>query len=483
MGRLPFDPAKMAAARRPKSPPSAAPLTVSQLSQRLGDALQAGFPSPVRVVGEVSGFKPGSHWYFALKDAESVVQCVMFAQSVRASPFTPENGNQVVVTGRPDYWAKGGRASLLITKIEPVGAGALDAAFQALCRELRELGWFDEARKRPVPHFPRRIAVITSRTGAALQDVLDTMRRRCCVAEVVLIDVPVQGQGAAGAVTRAVRWISKVHRHERVDVVLVTRGGGSKEDLWAFNDRALAAAIRESPVPVVAAIGHEVDTTIAELVADLRCATPTQAAMRLTPDSAALMEQLSARANQLRRALTRSVREEGGRADSTRRALAASATTLLRRDRHRLDLAAAALERLRPAAVLAARRTVVDVLAARLTMGVRARVSAVVLPALARRLQRAVSGMVARRSERLASVARHLHSVGPASVLERGFSYTRREDGRLVRSPSGVRPGDRVVTSVAHGSFGSVVEGAPGRKPPRPSRREPDGTGLFGGMP
>jgi exodeoxyribonuclease VII large subunit len=205
--------------------------------------------------------------------------------------------------------------------------------------------------------------------------------------------------------------------------------------------------------------------------------------MRLTPDSAALMEQLSARANQLRRALTRSVREEAGRAGNARRALAAGATTLVRRDRHRLDLAAAALERLRPTAVLAARRTTVEALAERLARGVRARVSGVNLPVLAGRLRRAASGVTAQGSQRLASLARHLHSVGPASVLDRGFSYTRREDGRLVRAPSDVRPGDRVVTTVAHGSFGSIVEGAPGKKPPRTRPQQPDTTGLFGTAP
>ena len=533
----------MAAARQPKPSASSAPLTVSQLSQRMGDALHAGFPAPVRVVGEVSGFKPGPHWYFALKDAEALVQCVMFAQAVRAAGFTPANGQQVVVTGRPDYWARGGRASLLITKIEPVGEGAQDAAFQALCRELRGLGWFDDARKRPIPQFPRRIAVITSLKGAALQDVLDTMRRRCCLAEVLLLDVPVQGQGAAEAVTRAVRWVGRVHRREGMDALLVTRGGGSKEDLWAFNDRGLAAAIRESPVPVVAAIGHEVDTTIAELVADLRCATPTQAAMRLTPDSTALLDQLAARANQLRRALGRVVRESAGRADTAGRALARGRAVLVRRAAHRVELAGAALDRVRPSAVLEARRAALDLLGARLqstirarlveprlavltqrlVSGARARLAKRTPTPLAQRLQRALLGRAARSAERvsalgprlrraasvvtsgrldslsalqarlagsaprivgqgverLAALERHLHSVGPASVLERGFSYTRREDGRLVRSPSDVHPGDRIVTQVAQGAFGSIVEGSPARKPQRPRQPPPQDTGLF----
>ncbi|MCC6661339.1 MAG: exodeoxyribonuclease VII large subunit [Phycisphaerales bacterium] len=480
MARLPFDPTKMAGAKAPAR--DAGVLTVMQLSQRLGDTIQAGFPSPVRVVGEVSGFKPGSHWYFSLKDAESVVPCVMFGQAVRVSGFTPVNGHEVVVTGRPDYWGKGGRTSLLVTKIEPVGEGVLDAAFRALCNELREAGWFDEARKRPIPAFPGRVAVVTSGTGAALQDVLETMRRRCRVAEVILLDVPVQGQGAADAVAAAVRWAGRVHSREGIDVILVTRGGGSKEDLWTFNERVVAAAIRESPVPVVAAIGHEVDTTIAELVADLRCATPTQAAVRLTPDSAALLDQLAARGNQLRRTLTRFVRDSGARAGGLARVLGATTRARLGRERHRLDLAGAALERVRPTAVLAARWACIETLAVRLRGAIRGRTARPALEVLADRLERAARGLVPRRTERLSALERHLGSVGPAGVLERGFSYTRREDGRLVRSPADVRPGDRVVTRVADGSFGSVVEGSPARRPARVRPRADTGEfDLFGG--
>ncbi len=268
----------------------AAPLTVSQLAQRIGETIGGGFPQPVRVVGEVSGFKPNTHWYFNLKDADSVIGCVMFSSTARSALFTPSDGQQVVVTGRPDFWAKGGKTSFVVSRIEPVGQGALDAAFKALCDELRALGWFDQARKRPIPRFPRRVAVVTAATGAALQDVLVTMRRRCPAVEVGVVDVAVQGDGAAQDISAVFRWLGREHRRLGVEVILLTRGGGSKEDLWTFNERVVAEAIVRSPIPVVAAIGHEVDFTIAELVADERAATPTQAAMKVTPDTPALLE-------------------------------------------------------------------------------------------------------------------------------------------------------------------------------------------------
>src|SRR5256885_8286221 len=177
--RLPFDPAKMAAKARPAD----TPLTVSQLAARIGGTLASGFPLSLRVIGQISGFHDRTHWYFDLKDQAALVNCVMFSSAARKVRFTPQNGHEVVVTGRVSFYDKSGKVSLLVEKIEPVGAGALELAFRALCDELRKLGWFDQARKRPIPTCPRRVAVVTSRTGAALQDVLDTMRRRCAATD------------------------------------------------------------------------------------------------------------------------------------------------------------------------------------------------------------------------------------------------------------------------------------------------------------
>ncbi len=489
--QLPFDPSRMAPL--PATPPpvpqgsGAPPLTVSQLAEQIGGAIGAGFPTPVRVVGEVSGFRPGTHWYFSLKDADSVVSCVIFANHVRSAAFTPADGQQVVLTGRPDYWAKGGRTSFIATKIEPVGQGALDAAFRALCDEIRRLGWFEPARKRPIPKFPRRVAVVTSAGGAAIQDVLVTMRRRCAAVEVAIVDVSVQGESAAGEIAQAVRWLGREHRRLGVDVILVTRGGGSREDLWAFNERIVAEAIVNSPIPVVAAIGHEVDVTIAELVADERAATPTQAAMKLTPDTPALLEQLSSAGSFLKGALSRTIRERHQRLTGARRHLGAGGRAHVRALAHRLEVLGGRLERQRPAAVYERRRAGLDAARARLASAVRVRLAGADVGRPSQALARAWAALARRLGERVAGMERQLAAVGPMAVLRRGYSVTTREDGVLVRAPGDVRAGDRVRTRLAEGAFHSTVEGEArpaSRSPEPPVSGDPDQPpqmDLFGG--
>lgn len=465
MGRLPFNPGKMAgptAGAAPVAPVAA--MTVSQLGGLIDGALREGVPRKVRVVGEVSNFKVRGHWYFDLKDEGAVVSCVMWESAARkgagAGGFTPESGHEVVVTGRVEFWPKGGRTQLYVEKIEPVGAGALDLKFKQLCEELRALGWFEAQRKRPLPRMPRRVAVVTSRTGAALQDVLDTMRRRCPSVDVALIDVRVQGDGAAAEVARALDWLSRRGASLGIDVVLLTRGGGSKEDLWTFNERIVAEAIVRCSLPVVAAIGHETDTSIAELVADERCATPTQAAMRLTPDREAIFEQLDALGVRLRMGVSRHLRHERQRLRSAarhpffgdpaapvresdralvalRRRLLAAMRELAGDSARRLERASARLERQRPAAVLARREAQVFALGARLSTAWRTRVD--------------------RLGLELDSAERALELVGPVSVLRRGFSCTLRADGTVVRSVSEVQTGEAVRTRVLDGSFLSVV--------------------------
>ncbi len=504
-GRLPFDPSRVrgpsAKAGEP-APDADAPLTVSQLASSIDAALRSGLPSKVRVRGEVSGFRDRTHWYFDLKDGSAVVSAVMFASAARRAPVRIENGVEVVATGRVEFYAPGGKVSLIVDRVEPVGRGALEARLRAMIEELRTLGWLDEERKRPLPVFPRAIAVITSRTGAALQDVIDTARRRCCAVGLVVVDARVQGDGAATEVAGAIRWVN-AHRDELgVDAILVTRGGGSMEDLWAFNERTVAEAIVRSELPVVAAIGHETDTTVAELVADCRCATPTQAAMRLTPDRDALERQLDslwrragARVRERISAETRRVHAlatrpvladpariltiQRGQLDALgRRARAAAGARLARASRRVGDLAVR-LERARPTSVQARRAARVDELASRLRRVARRAVTgrARDLPDLARALGASGRRLVALEDERLAGLERELRAVGPQAVLARGFSVTTGPDGRALRSVSDVASGNIVRTRVADGAFESVVgdgEPAPGpRTPPRTPPQTP----------
>jgi exodeoxyribonuclease VII large subunit len=478
MSRLPFP----APDQSPKPANGEPVITVSQLAAKIDTALRTGLSAPVRFVGEVSGFRERTHWYFDLKDANAVVSCVMFQSAARRVGFVPANGQQVVCRGLVEFYAKSGKVSVILDKIEPVGAGALELAYRALVAELKGLGWFDVERKRPLPTFPRRVAVVTSKTGAALQDVLVTMRRRCPAVSVLVVDVRVQGARAAPEVAAAVRYLDANAAALGVDAILLTRGGGSMEDLWAFNEREVAQAIVECNVPVVAAIGHETDTTIAELVADERCATPTQAAMRLTPDTAALLRQLDSHAARLKGQLQRAIRFDVQRVIGVARhplftnprELVVRARERLTREqeglqeafekratalRHRLEQSAARLERNRPSAVYAR-------LVGRLN--------------LAESRLKSVAGTKVRESAaKVGALERQLSSVGPIKVLERGFSVTIGPDGKVVRSPGQVKAGDPVQTRVAAGTFKSVVGEAGPRRVSRKSGADTQTPSLF----
>lgn len=543
MSRLPFDFSKMKGPEpAPPAPPpvapvtpaaaaAAAPLSVAQIAGLIGQALSDRLPAGLRVIGEISNFSDRTHWYFRLKDEHAVLDSVMFQSAARKARFTPRDGDKVILTGRVEFYPKQGRTQFYAESIEAVGAGELERKLRELVEACRALGWLDPARKRALPTFPRRVAIVTSRTAAALQDVLVTMARRCPAVEATLVDVRVQGDGAAPQIARAIDWLSQHTARLGIDAVLVTRGGGSIEDLWAFNDREVARAIVSCSVPVVAAIGHETDTTLAELVADDRSATPTQAAMKLTPDRAALLEQLDQLGSRLRTGLLRGVQHRAERLRGlSRRPAIADARLLTRTARRRLDEAArclrdasraaiarsrvrverasARLALVRPEAVYAARRARLADLSHRLAAAVRTRVQRADVAGLSTDLDRAWTLSLERRSARLSALERELAVTGPLAVLARGFSVTTDARGVAIRSPDQVAPGDALTTRVAGGTFVSIAgahddpsrtaddsafsrpagDAAPPRaaqpgKLPRRTRRaapKPDGPGLFG---
>lgn len=481
-GRLPFNAGELRSGSTEK-PAQDSPLSVSSLAALIDGSLRKGIPSSVRVIGEVSGFRERTHWYFDLKDADAVVQCVVFASSARKHGFVPEDGQEVVASGRIDYYAKGGKVSLIATKLEPVGAGALDLAYQKLLNDLRELGWFAVERKRPLPVFPRKIAVLTSRSSAAYQDVLDTARRRCAAVGIVLVDIRVQGDAATPEIAKAIRTVGRLNERLGVDAILLTRGGGSMEDLWCFNERVVAEAIVESPIPIVAAIGHETDTTIAELAADVRAATPTQAAMRLIPDGPALAEQISRQANRLSHSLKKGVANRSDelaaiqsrpvfrRADElvrpARSALLSHERSLAAALRHCLSIQAVSLEKLSNRL----ERVRPDRVASR-----RERENTARLARAEQRFTDAMSRVLDARQLRLTGLGRELEAVSPVAVLERGYSVTLDSKGRAVRSIESVKSGETIETRLADGSVKSVVRagGDPTRRPP--SRRPKQGS-------
>lgn len=412
----------------PSEPKQDTPWSVAELAKRIKGALTDQLPRRIRVVGEVSNLSDRNHWFFSLKDDQASIRSVIFASAARKIGFPVRDGMEVVATGRIDFYDAQGSVQLYVDQLEPVGEGARELALRAMIEELRELGYFTQEHKRPIPVVPRKIAVVTSRSAAALQDVINTAGQRWAGCELVLVDVRVQGEAAAPQIAAALRRLSRDGEKLCLDAILLTRGGGSIEDLWAFNERIVADAVYDCAIPIVAAIGHETDTTVAELVADLRCATPTQAAMTLVPDRAVLDQQVDQLARRMRLALQRQAEVA----------------------RHRLDVAGRHPLFLRPERLVDdARQQVV-------------RLEQQLVAALPRR--------VADDQKRLDAMARTLDAVSPSNVLKRGYSYTLGRDGKLLRHATDAIPGSTLTTVLADGRIQSTVEGGDAPAPPRPRK-------------
>ena len=494
MARLPFDPDKTRAAQqsdtaKPAAPEStggsrsgkekakgaqttpagpasqaagadAQPLTVTQVAAEVKATLNNHFPQKIRVVGEVSNFSDRAHWFFSLKDEQATLRCVCFAPNARKTNFKLADGMQVVATGRVDFFDQQGNLQLYVDKLEPVGQGALELQLRELINTLREQGYFDEARKLPLPAVPRRVAVITSRSAAALQDVINTAGRRWPGCELVLLDVRVQGEGAAEQIARAINKLSQQHEKLAIDGIILTRGGGSIEDLWAFNERSVAEALFACPIPTVAAIGHETDTTVAELVADRRCATPTQAAMTLIPDQSSLHHQIDQLAHRLRTVTQRLLERARHRLVlASRHALFRQPTQLADQARRRLVDDARRLNRALPQRLTPARKQLADVTARwRQAIPRRVQPAREKLTRLESQFHAAMPRRCRENRTRLDAAARHLEAVGPHNVLKRGYSYTLNENGQLIQNADEVTAGQLITTVLRDGRLHSRVE-------------------------
>jgi len=423
----------------------------------------AGVPEleDVLVEGELSNLRmPGSgHIYFTLKDKNASVRCVCFRREAARIPFHPQNGMVVMAHGRVDVYEVDGAYQLYVDRLEPAGVGALALALQQIMARLRAEGLFDESRKRALPVLPRRVAVVTSSTGAAVRDVCTVVRRRGRGAVgAVVVPTPVQGEGVAPMIVNALR---RAQELPGVDVILLVRGGGSLEDLWAFNDEQLARAIRETRVPVVCGVGHETDVTVADFAADRRAPTPSAAAEMAVPDVALLRQDVGARAVRLRQALRQELTLK-------RRELLASASRLaavsperrLPQMRQQLD---AQVMRLRHAVlqdVALKRRRLQE-----LQSGLARSSPAARLPAERESLRRrraaldaAARALVASRRGRLAAAQATLNALSPLSTLERGYSITLDDStGAVVTSTAGLTPGARLRTLLRQGRAVSEV--------------------------
>jgi len=268
--------------------------TVSQVNSLIKVALEENLPSRLIVRGEISDFKhhTSGHCYFSLKDQSGVLPCVMWAGKFRNVKFSPEDGMAVLATGHIDVYTIGGKYQLYVDKLEPEGVGALQLAFEQMVKKLQDEGLFDDVHKKPIPTYPDRIGILTSESGAAVHDIIDSIHHRWPCVKLFLYPVPVQGEGAAEKIAAGLRDINRRNKKLKLDVIIVGRGGGSLEDLWAFNEEVLARAIFGSKIPVISAVGHEVDVTVADFVADARASTPTKAGVVAVPDIQEVLGQL-----------------------------------------------------------------------------------------------------------------------------------------------------------------------------------------------
>ncbi len=429
------------------------PLSVGDLTARLKALVEGGF-SRVEVEGQVSGHRPHSsgHLYFTLKDERSQIRAVMFRTDARRLTFALEDGQHVVARGRVSVYEVRGEYQIICDRLEPHGQGALQVAFEQLKRRLAAEGLFETARKRALPTFPRKIGVITSRSGAALQDILRVLIARHPCAQIVVRDAKVQGDGAAEDLTRALRAITAV---PDVDVVIIGRGGGSIEDLWAFNDERLARAIVASRVPIISAVGHEVDFTIADFVADLRAATPSNAAELVVERADTFRNRIDRAVERLTAVMRRAI---DGRRQRTLRTVTRlgnypTRLVLQQRDcqefvlrmRHaQLDRVARVTQRFEQ---LRRRLEARDV--RRVTADWRLR-----LAAIDRRLHHTGQRRVQASDTRSRELAARLHALSPLAVLGRGYAVCW-NDARtsIIRSASSVSPGDAVRVTVAEGEL------------------------------
>jgi exodeoxyribonuclease VII large subunit len=394
-------------------------LTVSQLNAYLREMLDADeIVQDVWVEGEVSNFNrhTSGHCYFTLKHGEAQISAACWRTYAQRLPSLPANGDAVLAHGRVSFYEVRGQLQLYVDMIQPAGIGLLQAQFERLKARLEAEGLFDYSRKRPLPELPQRIGVATSPTGAALQDILNVLRRRFPLAEVVLAPCQVQGAGAADTVVEALYGLYDAG----VDVIIVARGGGSAEDLWTFNEEVVARAAFASPVPLVSGVGHETDTTIIDFVADVRAPTPSAAAELVSPDIADLADSVVL----LRAAMDDAVLRHVARAHDELGALARRLTlqspeARVRRDRQTLD-------------------------------------------ELLRRAHAALAHGAELRQARLAGAQAQLAALSPLATLARGYAVVRGSDGRVITTPAQAAPGDTLEITVRDGLFAAMAQGGPG---------------------
>lgn len=433
--------------------------TPTELNREVKLHIEAGFPR-VTVEGEISnlGRPPSGHIYFSLKDERAQLKCAMFRSAVNRTPFRPENGMLVTVRGRVSLYVERGEYQFVVESMKEAGEGALQRRFEELKKKLEAEGLFDPSRRKPLPAYPRRIALITSPSGAAVRDLVDVIGRRWPLARLRLYPVTVQGADAPPAIRAA---LAAANRHGWADVLIVGRGGGSLEDLWAFNDEGVARAVAASGIPVVSAVGHETDFTICDFVADLRAPTPSAAAELATPDGRALLERFRRSERQLR-ARWEGVHQRNSQAldhlshrlqqqhpENRLRDQAQRLASLSNRSRRSVDRA------------ISERRQRVSHLARRLDAHRPDRRLAEAsrrIAVLSARLSREMESTLRDAGTRVRHLARTLNAVSPLETIARGYAVITGPEGKVVSKTAQVERGDSVTARLSDGSLELTVD-------------------------
>jgi exodeoxyribonuclease VII large subunit len=452
---------EMAESTSPPARPDRDIYSVSRLNREVRVLLERGFGS-LWLEGEISNFsRPSSgHWYFSLKDAAAQVRCAMFRQRNMLCAFTARDGQKVLVRARVGLYEPRGEYQLIVDHMEDAGLGALKRQFEELSAKLKQEGLFAAERKRPLPSLPRRIGLITSPTGAAVRDILHVLARRFPATAVLIYPVPVQGASAAAEIVAA---LQVAGRRAECDVLVLARGGGSLEDLWAFNDERLARAIVASPIPVITGIGHEIDFTIADFAADARAPTPSAAAELAVPDAGEWINAFVRFGARLQRGMRRRLdvhRERlrwlTGRLDQVSPAA-------------RLGAQAQRLDELEQSLVRAVRRRLQEHRerlrwltgrASQMSPSTRLSQQRLRLENLHQQLHRAWRYALNSRRERLQPLVRTLNAVSPLATLERGYAIVSVEGGEILRNAAHAKPGTIIEARLAKGRLRAKVEGS-----------------------
>ena len=473
--------------------------TVSQVNSLIKVALEENLPSRLIVRGEISDFKhhTSGHCYFSLKDQSGILPCVMWASKFRSVKFSPEDGMAVLATGHIDVYTVGGKYQLYVDKLEPEGVGALQLAFEQMVKKLQAEGLFDDVHKKPIPRYPERIGILTSESGAVVHDIIDSIHHRWPCVKLFFYPVPVQGEGAAEKIAAVLRNINSRNIELKLDVLIVGRGGGALEDLWAFNEEVLARAIFNSKIPVISAVGHEVDVTVADFVADARASTPTKAGVVAVPDMQEVLGQLvgierrltgqtKARvklaqqnleiilANAVFRNPLLLVQNSRQQLDELSAKLAETIKELLAEGREKLSAAYERIVRIEPHRLLGSKTVELNNWQYRSDKGIRVIINncqmqltaayeqivriephrllgnkTVELNNWRNRMNVEISVIINNSRMQLTAQANHLAGLNPKSVLQRGYSITtNKKTGLLVKTLEDVRIGDRLITEL-----------------------------------